>query len=141
MRYVDEAFSGPALMPSTPAERLRVNQVISIVDSYGYPAAITNIFIPCVLVPALGGETDRGQVEAAKPQAALFLNEIGRLLGNAKYFGGDNVSLADLHVLPVLSYLNATPEGQALIGETPKVAAWLGRMNERSSVRKVMPPA
>lgn len=141
MRYVDEAFSGPALMPSTPAGRLRVNQVISIVDSYGYPASITNIFIPCVLVPALGGETDRGLVEAAKPQAALFLKEIGRLLGNAKYFGGESVSLADLHVLPVLSYLNATPDGQALIGETPSIAAWLGRMNERSSVRKVMPPA
>jgi glutathione S-transferase len=46
MRYVDDAFAGPALMPPTPAERVRVNQLISIVDSYGYAASITNIFIP-----------------------------------------------------------------------------------------------
>lgn len=141
LRYFDEVFPEPALMPSTPVERARVNQVMSIVDSYGYPASITNIFIPRVLVPALGGQTDEAQVDAAKPQAALFLKEIGRLLDGASYFGGATVSLADLHVLPVLTYLQATPEGQALIAATPNIAAWMGRMSERSSVQAVMPAA
>lgn len=141
LRYIDEAFPGPALMPSTPVERVRVNQVMSIVDSYGYPASITNIFIPRVLVPSLGGQTDEAQVEAAKPQAALFLKEIDRLLGEASYFGGATVSLADLHLLPVLTYLQATPEGQALVAATPNIAAWMGRMNERSSAQAVMPAA
>ena len=45
----------------TPAERVRVNQLMSIVDSYGYAASITNIFIPRVLVPSLGGQTDEAQ--------------------------------------------------------------------------------
>ena len=139
VRYIDEAFPGPALMPSTPAERARVNQVMSIVDSYGYPASITNIFIPRVLIPSLGGQTDEAQVEAAKPQAALFLKELGRLLGGASYFGGASVSLADLHVLPVLTYLRATPEGQALLAAAPSIAAWMDRMNQRRSVQVVMP--
>jgi glutathione S-transferase len=94
-----------------------------------------------VLVPSLGGQTDEAQVEAAKPQAALFLAEVNRLLGGTDYFGGNNVSLADLHLLPVLTYLQATPEGQALMAATPNIAAWMGRMNQRSSVRKVMPMA
>ena len=141
VRYIDEAFPGPALMPSTPFERVRVNQVMSIVDSYGYPASITNIFIPRVLVPSLGGETDETQVEAAKPQAALFLQEINRMLAGSSYFGGETVSLADLYVLPVLTYLQATPEGQALLAATPHLVAWIGRMNERSSVQAVMPAA
>lgn len=141
MRYIDEAFPGPALMPPTPRERVRVNQVMSIVDSYGYPASITNLFIPRVLVPSLGGQTDEGQVAAAKPEAALFLSELGRLLGGSEYFGGASVSLADLHVLPVLTYLRATPEGQALIAETPSIAAWMERMGKRGSVQAVMPAA
>ena len=141
MRYIDEAFPGPALMPSTPVERARANQVMSIVDSYGYAASITNIFIPRALVLSLGGQTDEAQVAAAKPQAALFLKEIGRLLGGASYFGGAAVSLADLHVLPVLTYLRATPEGQALLAETPNIGAWMERMNQRSSVKAVMPAA
>jgi len=139
LRYIDEAFPGPALMPSTPVDRSRVNQVMSIVDSYGYAASITDIFIPRVLVPSLGGQTDEAQVEAAKPRAALFLKEIGRLLGGDSYFGGATVSLADLHVLPVLTYLRATPEGQVLLAATPSIEAWMGRMSERSSVQAVMP--
>lgn len=139
LRYIDEVFPEPALMPATPVGRIRVNQVMSIVDSYGYAASITNIFIPRVLVPSLGGQTDEAQVEAAKPQAALFLKEIGRLLGDASYFGGAAVSLADLLVLPVLTYLRATPEGQALLAATPSIEAWMGRMSERGSVQAVMP--
>lgn len=141
LRYVDEAFPGPALMPSSPVDRIRVNQVMSIIDSYGYPASVTNIFIPRVLVPSLGGQTDEAQVEAAKPQAALFLKEIERLLGSSSYFGGESVTLADLHLLPVLTYLQATPEGQALLGGAPHIMAWMGRMNARASVKAIMPAA
>lgn len=141
MRYIDEVFPGPALMPTTPVERIRVNQVMSIVESYGYPASITNIFIPRVLVPSLGGQTDEAQIEEAKPKAALFLKEIERLLGGANYFGGATVSLADLHVLPVLAYLRATPEGLALLAATPSIEAWMVSMNKRSSVQAVMPSA
>jgi len=141
VRYIDEAFPGPALMPPTPAERARANQVMSIVDSYGYPASITNIFIPRVLIPSLGGQTDEAQVDAAKPQAALFVKELARLLGGASYFGGATVSLADLHVLPVLTYLRATPEGQALLAAVPSIVAWMDRMNQRRSVQAVMPAA
>jgi glutathione S-transferase len=141
MRYVDEAFAGPALMPATPAERVRVNQLISVVDSYGYGASITNIFIPRVLVPMLGGKTDEAQIEAAKPTAVLFLAEVNRLLGGTDYFGGKAVSLADLHLLPVLTYLQATPEGQAMMAATPAIGAWMARMNQRNSVKAVMPAA
>lgn len=141
MHYIDESFDGPALMPATPRDRLRVNQVMSIVDSFGYSASITNIFIPRVLVPMLGGQTDEGQITAAKPQAELFLKELDRLLGGAQYFGGANVSLADLHVFPVLAYLVATPEGEAMIGALPRLTAWMDRMKARPSVKAVMPPA
>src|SRR5687767_12476694 len=54
IRYADEVFPGPALMPTTAAARAKVNQVMSIVDSYGYTPCVTNLFIPRVLVPSLG---------------------------------------------------------------------------------------
>jgi len=138
LRYIDDVFPSPALMPSTPSARARVNQVMSIVDSYGYPASVTNIFIPRVLVPMLGGETDEAQIETAKPMAALFLKEISRLLNNDRFFGGNTLSLADITVLPVLTYLQATPEGAALIGAAPSIGRWMERMNSRASVKAMM---
>ena len=46
LRYIDEVFPGPALMPSTPAARAKANQVMSMVDSYGYTPCVTDTFIP-----------------------------------------------------------------------------------------------
>lgn len=139
LRYIDEVFPGPALMPSTPAARALANQVMSIVDSYGYAPSVTNLFIPRVLVPSMGGETDMAKVEAAKEPAALFVKELERLLSGQTFFGGANVSLADVHTLPVLVYLRATPEGKTILDSAPMVRAWMSRMLERPSVRAMMP--
>ena len=139
LRYIDEVFPAPALMPSTPAARALANQVMSIVDSYGYAPSVQNIFIPRVLVPSLGGELDMAKVEAAKAPAALFVKELERLLGKQSFFGGANVCLADSHVYPVLVYLRAAPEGKAILESAPQLQAWMGRMQERPSVRAIMP--
>ena len=139
MRYVDEVFPGPPLQPTAPLARAKVNQVLSIVDSYGYTPCVTNLFIPRVLVPSLGGETDMEKVESAKAPAALFVKELERLLGSAEYFGGANVSLADLHALPVLTYLVATPDGKAILESAPNLRTWLGRIGKRPSVQAIMP--
>lgn len=139
LRYIDEVFPGPALMPSTPAGRAKANQVMSVVDSYGYTPCVTNTFIPRVLVPSLGGQTDVEKVEAAKQPAALFVKELERELGTSQFFGGANVCLADLHVLPVLTYYAATPEGQATLEGAPNLRSWLSRMQKRPSVQAMMP--
>jgi glutathione S-transferase len=139
LRYIDEVFPGTALMPSTPAARAKVNQVMSIVDSYGYTPCVSNLFIPRVLVPSMGGQTDTAKVEAAKEPAALFVKELERLLATGQYFGGANVSLADLHVLPVVTYLVATPEGKAILENAPNLRGWLSRIQKRPSVQATMP--
>jgi glutathione S-transferase len=139
LRYIDEVFPGPALMPSTPAGRAKANQVISIVDSYGYTPCVLGLFIPRVLAPSLGGQTDMAKVEDAKEPAKLFVSEIERLLGSAQFFGGANVCLADLHVLPVVTYLAATPEGKSILEGAPNLRGWLSRMQKRPSTQAIMP--
>ena len=139
LRYVDEVFPGPALMPSTPVARAKVNQVMSVVDSYGYTPCVVNLFIPRVLVPSLGGQTDLEKVESAKQPAEVFVKELERLLGSSQFFGGANVSLADLHVLPVLTYLVATPEGKGILEGAPNLRSWLSRAQKRPSTQAMMP--
>jgi glutathione S-transferase len=139
LRYIDEVFPGPALMPSTAAGRAKANQVISIVDSYGYTPCVVGLFIPRVLAPSLGGKTDLEKVESSKEPARLFVSELERLLGSSQLFGGASVCLADLHVLPVLTYLEATPEGKVILEGAPNLRAWLSRMQKRPSTQAMMP--
>src|SRR5262245_61676905 len=44
-RYRDEAFVGPKLQPDGLKERARVNQVMSIVDSYTYWPFVRQVFV------------------------------------------------------------------------------------------------
>jgi glutathione S-transferase len=141
LRYIDEVFSGPSLTPSTPIERAKMTQVISIVDSYGYQPAVHGLFIPRVFVPMLGGKTDEAKVEASKEPAALFVQELSRLLGNGQYFASSSITLADLHVFPVLTYLAATPEGQAILEKHANIRSWFSRIGARPSVKAIMPPS
>src|SRR5215468_9647910 len=53
-RYVDDAFAGPSLMPPTPRARARANQIISILDNYGYRPMVWDIFVERVRAPAQG---------------------------------------------------------------------------------------
>jgi glutathione S-transferase len=102
-------------MPDTPPARALANQVMSVVDSYGYTPSVINLFIPRVLVPSMGGETDMEKVEAGKAPAALFVKELERLLGSQQFFGGANVCLADLHALPVLALLLMANVGLGIV--------------------------
>lgn len=140
LRYIDEAFDGPSLLPGTPSVRARLNTIVSVVDNYGYQPCVHGLFIPIVLVPSLGGQVDTAKVEASKAPAAAFVAELERLLGTASCFGGDEVTLADLHALPVLTYLGATAEGREILLAAPRLQVWMNHMSERPSAIAVLSP-
>ena len=74
------------------------------------------------------------------PQVRLCLGEIARLAEDQEFLVSDMVSLADLMVAPPLCYFRKLPEGQAQLAELPALAAWLGRMEERQSLKVTRPP-
>jgi glutathione S-transferase len=139
LRYIDEGFEGNSLQPSAASERAAMNCVMSIIDCYAYDALITRTFIPRAVVPMLGGETDESIIEGAKDDALKSITVLNGLVTEAGVFAGNSFSLADALVLPVLHYASQIPEGQALLADAPALSAWLGRMNERDSVKNTMP--
>jgi glutathione S-transferase len=54
IRYIDRVFPGPSLQPSDPAHAARMDQVMSIVDSYAYGALIGKVFWQRAVVPMQG---------------------------------------------------------------------------------------
>ena len=139
MAYINSAFDGPALLPEQPALRAKSIQAINVVDNYTYDPVITRTFVQRALAPMLGGATDEKMIEDAQEECERAFAALNALLDGQDYFGGENVSLADFHVVPIMHYASQIPEGQSLIGNAPAIGPWLDRMNTRDSVSSTIP--
>ena len=137
-RYVDEAFPGPALQPADARTRARMTQICGIVDSYAYGAMVGKVFWQEVIVPMQGGTPNAELVAAGMATAEKSLDVIEGLM-SGDLLCGSAVTLADLHLVPVVEYLRMTKPGGAAFAVRPRLVAWWDRMNARAAVAKTRP--
>ncbi len=67
-RYVNDAFAGIDLVPTDPVGRARMAQAIDVINSYGYPAIIGQIFVQRAVMPITGATADEDAIAAAIPR-------------------------------------------------------------------------
>lgn len=127
-RYVDEAFAGPRLQPATARLRARMVQIQSVVDSYAYWPLVRQVFSHAVFRPRAGAEADAGEIRAGLAAAPRVLRAIARLGGDGRFLLGDTISLADIHLAPILAGFAAVEAGRELLAAEPGLAAWWARM-------------
>lgn len=130
--YIDRAFDGPPLQPDTPLPQAEMLRWISIINAYVFP--VMNRFVKERLVrPAWGFDSDQAFLGSSRAPLQTQMRLIGEAVGQAGYLVGDRLTLADCFLFPHLLFFGHTPEGAALLRETPDAAAWLTRMMDRPS--------
>jgi glutathione S-transferase len=134
-RYIDEISPGASLQPSVPIERARMNQIIGMLDSYGYRPMVWDVYVQRIVVPTAGGEADEACIAAALPGLRGLFEQLERWRGDRGYLVGEELTLADLHLYPMLSYFVETPEGVRMLDSLPNLQQWLRSMGLRDSVR------
>jgi glutathione S-transferase len=138
-RYIDRSFPGPALQPSEPHARARMDQIISIVDAYGYWPLVRQVFSHRVFRPAAGRQGDEAEVAHGLAAAAKVLTALDAVASSEACLTGPAVSLADFHLAAMIAYFTAAPEGAALLGRYPRLAAWWHRLGQRPSIAATDP--
>lgn len=136
LRYVDEAFPGPSLQPVDARHRARMNQALSICDSYLYSHGVWGIFVERVSKPRRGAAADEQKVAASLPKAEACHAVLADILGGQDFLCGAALSLADLHAAPMLACLAMTAEGRAMMAAQPQLSAWWQRMAVRPSMQQ-----
>ncbi|MDN5926609.1 MAG: glutathione S-transferase family protein [Hyphomicrobiales bacterium] len=133
-RYADEAFDGPPLQPRDPRRRARMNQIVAILDSYGYQPMVRQVFSQRVFNARLGRPPDEAVVERAMATSNLVLRALEKLCSGNGDLVDENITLADLHLAGMMAYFTAAEEGAAALRNYTGLSRWWDKMRGRDAL-------
>ncbi len=135
--YLNTVFAANKFSPSNPLHQARMRQIMAIIDSHLYPAAILSIVIQRLIVPSQGGKTDEDNVKNAVAPAQTAVEAIESLTVGSPYLLGSEASIADFYLIPVFTYLSQTPEFDSITAQAPKLRSWWDEVTKLPTVKKV----
>ena len=136
-RYLIDNFSGTALQSQDIWQRAQVDQWCSAITSY-----IDKYVIRDYLMEFVFPKGDKGSVRMDVAQAAMpaIINAVKILesqLGNNDYLVGDEYSLADILLVPVLHYLIGGPNNSDLVSANSSLRTYVARIQARLAAKNV----
>jgi glutathione S-transferase len=133
LRYVEEAFPGPTLLPQNIRDRAIAEQWVSAVNAYFYDLAVRRYILQYVFK-----KEDRSVLEAAAKELPAALGHFER--GYARSFlAGQNPTLPDYFLAPIVGYLETLPESKAALAGCPKLMRAHAAIKERASWNDTQP--
>ncbi|SIT41531.1 Glutathione S-transferase domain protein [Paraburkholderia ribeironis] len=139
VRYIDDAFPGCKLQATDPKARARVNQIVGILDAYGYRTLVWDIYVERVVSAREGRQANEEKIAAALPRAAVCLSELTRLSDDCGFLIGNSVTLADLYAAPIFACFMQAPEAVPLLAGCEKLICWWQGFATRDSMSRTRP--
>jgi glutathione S-transferase len=138
-QYVNAAFEGPELMPTEAETLARVAQVVSIVDSYGYLPMVRQVFAHRVFRPAIGEVGDEAEITAGIDASHTVLGALNNIAKEGRAFDGQNFTIADCHLAPMIAYFVQAREGAGALADHKELADWWATVSQRESLQATKP--
>jgi glutathione S-transferase len=139
IHYIDDAFPGERIAPADVHRRARDQEIVDIINFYGYSRIITRLVLPYFFADKEKGP-DLAAIAAAVPDVEHVLGAIHDQMTNPDpYLTGRRIGFADIHLAPIMHYLMTLPEGGRILPKLPRLASWWLAMQQRDSVQKTVP--
>jgi len=139
LRYADEAFPGPSLLPGNIRDRALCEAWVSSVSSYYYGPMVRNYVLQYIFPKGDGGQPDRAVIDPAVREMAGLLRKLDDAYGARDWIVGNQCSMADLFIAPILAYVEMFPEGKQLVGDCPNVRRAQAAIRARASFKDTQP--
>lgn len=120
--YLEAKYPTPTMLP-TEAQKLAIARMVEMV-TINELAPATNP----LLMQMFGVESDESKLEESRKKLTTSLNFLENLLSDKSYYGGEQISLADIvagSVITSLTYFNVSLDNYPLLN------AWCERLEQR----------
>lgn len=136
-RYLNDVLPGPSLVPATPRDRARMDMVVGIIDSYGYGSLVGGVAAYHLFPDFVGGQNETMHANGLA-QGRKVIEFAMATKGGSRFIAGDQPSLADLFLAPILFYVSLTPDKDALF-LVPGLSDWWAAITPRPSYAATEP--
>jgi glutathione S-transferase len=138
-RYIDEAFDGPALQRIHPRERARCTQIVLIVDNYAYWPLVRQVFSHGYFRQRTGRPADVEELPQGMEATPRVLAALEAITSDGTHLCGDGLSIADIHLAPMIGYFVRAPGADPLLQTHPRLARWWNGISQRAAFRETIP--
>ena len=136
VRYLDSRLGGASLVPAAAPERARMDQWLSVDQSYVAPH-VRALAIQRIVRKHDGHPADPAVVDEAERALAQAFATIDRALSGARYLAGELFSLADISLMPYVAGL-AMVEASHVLGDLRHVTRWWDEVSARAAWRRAI---
>ena len=134
-RYIDRTFDGPPLWPADAKAAALCDQWLSVVCDSMVQTALAGVIAPRFgIIPG----TEEG-IQAALKRSERVVGIFDKHLVGHRFLAGEQVTAADLFLVPIFFYFPEIPELKALAEASPNCGRWVREMGARPSVKATDP--
>ncbi len=128
-RYLAHAFPGPDLIPDDAWAEARMTQAIAVIDAYGYWPMVRQVFSHAVFRPRIGAESNPSLISEGLAASRPVLDQLELIARERIGLNAETVTLADLHLAPMMGYFTSAPDGEVMLDSYPRLSEWWAKMS------------
>jgi glutathione S-transferase len=138
--YLDRSFPGPQLIPSDPRLGGLTEQWVSFVNTVVDRTLIRTYLYAHIVAMNAGTTPDRGTIDAVLVDVRKQIGILDNAVARTGYLAGEQLTLADLNLLPILDRVRLAPEGAEAFAATAHLGRYFETHATRPSFQRTSPP-
>jgi glutathione S-transferase len=139
--YLDRSFPGPELIPADPRLAGLTEQWVSLVNTVMDRTLVRTYLLAYAAPKTADGKPDQKVIDAVTPAVRMQLGVLEEAVAKTAYLVGDQFTLADINLLPILYYIRQLPAGAAALAAATHLGHYYERHAARPSFARTTPPS
>lgn len=138
LHYLENEYGGAPLYPEDPFAQAQVEAWSGISGIYVDFDIVRRVLLEFIFPQGENGTVRMDKVEAALPKVANALAVVADQLGENAFICGDDVTAADLILIPIIDYIEKTDVAKDLVHKHANVVTYIENVREMSFAKHIL---